>query len=338
MSSIRVLPPDGKGVGTNLRDPDQRPANRARRRFTTVRIVAAVLLSVLAVGLAGCAGGGGGSSGPAVHPASSPPGSHTTPTSGPPPTTARGGHRHAPIVVVFMENHGYTDIVGNPCCPFEGRLAHQGTLFTRFYGVAYPSKPNYLAFGGGATFGQVGSDDPLPPIAGRSVFGQMWAHGIAWGAWAESYPGGPGRCSLVPTAPNYAMRHVAPLLFADVAQTPLCDRVTAVEPRGLPPFLWVTPNMCNDDHDCPPPAGDRWLAAHVPGWVRQGAEVFIAYDTGDPDRTNGGGHVYAVLVGHGVPRGTDSRTLNAYSALAGVERAFHLPLLGAARSAAPMRF
>jgi len=47
--------------------------------------------------------------------------------------------------------------------------------------------------------------------------------------------------------------------------------------------------------------------------------------------------VYAVLVGHGVPRRADGRTLNAYDALAGVERAFHLPLLGAARSAAALR-
>ena len=107
--------------------------------------------------------------------------------------------------------------------------AHEGTLFTHFYGVAYPSKPNYLALGGGGTFGQVGSDDPLPPVSGQSVFAQMSAHGVDWSAWAESYPGGPGHCSLVPTAPDYALRHVAPLLFADVARTPLCNRVTAVE-------------------------------------------------------------------------------------------------------------
>jgi acid phosphatase len=237
-----------------------------------------------------------------------------------------------------MENHGYAAVVGNPCCPYETRLAHEGTLFTHFYGVAYPSKPNYLAFGGGATFGQVGSDDPLPPVSGQSVFAQMSGRGVDWAAWAESYPGGPGHCSLVPAAPDYALRHVAPLLFADVAQTSLCNRVTSVEPRRLPAFLWVTPNMCNDDHDCPPPVGDRWLAAHVPAWLRQGAEVFITYDTGNPDTTNGGGHVYAVLVGHGVARRADGRTLNAYSALAGVERAFHLPLLGAARSASAVRF
>lgn len=296
-----------------------------------MRAARAIVLITLVLCLAGCAGGGGG------HSSSGAP--SAPPVSSAPATTGHGGHGHrAPIVVVFMENHGYSAVVGNPCCPFETQLAREGTLFTHFYGVAYPSKPNYLAFGGGGTFGQVGSDDPLPPVTGQSVFAQMSAHGIAWSAWAESYPGGPGRCSLVPAATDYALRHVAPLLFADVANTSLCNHVSAVEPRRLPAFLWVTPNTCNDDHDCPPPAGDRWLAAHVPAWLRKGAEVFITYDTGNPDTTNGGGHVYAVLAGRGVPRRTDARTMSTYSALAGVERAFHLPLLGAARTAVPVPF
>src|SRR6185312_6799001 len=182
---------------------------------------------VLAAACAGCAGGTGGSSAPSVGSAPPPPSSTAPPPST--PATAPGGHRPAPIVVVFMENHGYADVVGNPCCPYETRLAHEGTLFTRFYGVAYPSKPNYLAFGGGATFGQAGSDDPLPSIAGESLFHQMSAGSIDWRAWAENYPGGPGHCSLEPTANLYAMRHVAPLLFADVTQTRLCDNVSGVE-------------------------------------------------------------------------------------------------------------
>jgi len=309
-------------------------AQSAAATLRLVRGTAAVIVCVAAV-CAACADGGGGGSASATRSAPPPSSSSAPPPSS--PATPPGGHGRAPIVVVFMENHGYADILGSPCCPYETQLAHEGTLFTHFYGVAYPSKPNYLAFGGGDTFGQVGSDDPLPPVSGQSVFAQMSANGVDWSAWAESYPGGSGHCSLVPTAPDYALRHVAPLLFADVAGTSLCNRVTAVEPGRLPAFLWVTPNMCDDDHDCPPPAGDRWLAAHVPAWLEQGAHVFITYDTGDPDTTNGGGHVYAVLAGHGVTRRADGRTLNVYGVLAGVERAFHLPLLGAARSAAVVR-
>jgi phosphatidylinositol-3-phosphatase len=241
-------------------------------------------------------------------------------------------------VVVFMENHNYADIEGNGCCPYETQLAHRGILFTSFYGVAYPSRPNYLAFGGGGTFGQAGIDAPLPTISAPSVFHELSAAGVSWRAWAESYPGGPGNCYLGPVAPDYAMRHVAPLLFSDVAHTALCDHVTANQPSPLPRFLWVTPNMCHDDHDCSPSAGDQWLRAHVPAWLAQHAEVFIAFDTGNPDTTNGGGHVYAVLVGHGVRPRMDATLMNDYSALAGVERAFQLPLLGAARTAHPVPF
>ncbi len=240
--------------------------------------------------------------------------------------------------MVFMENHNYANVEGNPCCPYETKLGRHGRLFTNYYGIAYPSKPNYLAFGGGSTFGQTGSDNPLPLIQKQNVFHQLSAAGVSWAGWVENYPGGPGRCSIQATASLYAMRHVAPLLFADVAQTSLCRRMSASPPRVLPHFLWVTPNTCNDDHDCSPATGDHWLAAHVPGWLRRGAEVFITYDTGNPDHTHGGGHVYAVLAGHGVRMGVDPRFMNHYSALAGIERAFGLPLLGAAHAVTPVPF
>jgi acid phosphatase len=305
-----------------------------------MRVDRLAVLAVVVVGAGACGGSGGATSAPPA-PSSSTPQTTAVPVA---PTSSgatatgpasSGGKR---IVVIYMENHGYEAIEGNPCCPYETRLARQGILFTRFYGVAYPSKPNYLAFAGGSTFGQAGSDDPLPSIAGESVFHQLSARSIDWRAWAEDYPGGPGRCSLEPTADMYAMRHVAPLLFADVTQTPLCDNVSAVEPRVVPRFMWVTPNTCDDDHDCPPSTGDAWLAGHVPSWLAQGAEVFITYDTGDPDTTHGGGHVYAVLVGNAIDPVRDNALMDHFSALAGIEDAFGLPRLGSARSATPVPF
>ena len=232
-----------------------------------------------------------------------------------------------------MENTNSSTIMTSGCCPYEVKLAHQGLALTNYYGVAYPSLPNYLAFGGGGTFGRVGTDDPMPLVTAESVFHQMSAAGISWQAWAEAYPGESGGCSLVTSTPTYALRHVAPLLFTDVAHTDLCANVSATEPSQLPAFLWVTPNMCNDDHDCPPQSGDSWLAAHVPNWIAAGATVFVTYDTGNPDKSHGGGHVYAVAAGQDVKPGTDGRFMNHYSALAGVERALGLPPLGKAASA-----
>lgn len=268
----------------------------------------------------------------------------TTRTTAPaPPTSSTPTSTQAPstgkrIVVVYMENKNYSTIMSSGCCPYEAALARRGLALTNFYGVAYPSLPNYLAFGGGDTFGRVGSDAPVPLVTAPNLFQQMSAAGVPWRAWAESYPGGAGSCNVAVTSANYALRHVAPLLFQNVADTSLCSHVSSVEPRTLPPFLWVTPNMCNDAHDCPPAVGDRWLAAHVPRWIAQGGEVFITYDTGNPDTTHGGGHVYAVLAGHAIHPRTDAALMNHYSALAGVERAFGLPLLGHAHGATPVPF
>lgn len=296
-------------------------------------MVAILVGLVLAGGASACGGGSGGSSSPS---------STSSPPSPPPSTAASSTRQSAPgvpkIVVVFMENQNYANIEGNSCCPYETGLAGRGLLLSNFYGVTYPSRPNYLAFAGGSTFGQSGNDNPLPVISADNLFQQLSTAGISWAAWAEDYPGGRGNCSLTPTAPNYAMRHVAPLLFADVANSSLCDNVSATEPQTLPSFLWVTPNMCNDDHDCDPATGDQWLAAHVPAWLSQGAEVFITYDTGNPDHTHGGGHVFAVVAGQGIAHRVDGTLMNHYSALAGIERAFHLPLLGSAATAAPVPF
>ncbi len=292
---------------------------------------AVTAVCILAIA-AGCAGGGGNAS------------TTVSSTVAPPQTTTSGStapsnaSRRRPIVVVMMENHYAGDVVGGSCCPFETRLAQQGLDFTQYYGVAYPSRPNYLAITGGSTFGQVGIDDPLPTLPGDNLFAQLSRAGISWKAWAESYPGAPGHCFLGPTAANYAMRHVAPLLYSDIANTALCNNVVATEPARLPSFLWVTPNMCDDDHDCPASQGDRWLAGHVPAWMRSGAEVFITFDTGNPDTTHGGGRVYAVLVGRGIHHRVITQTLSHYSTLAGLEHVFHLPLIGAARGATPIPF
>ena len=79
-----------------------------------------------------------------------------------------------------------------------------------------------------------------------------------------------------------------------------------------------------------------------PGATQGGADWILSLvdlnDTGNPDTTHGGGHVYAVLAGHAIHPRTDAALMNHYSALAGVERAFGLPLLGHAHGATPVPF
>src|SRR5262245_64687466 len=75
----------------------------------------------------------------------------------PPAAPAAGHYDH--VFVIVEENHGFTDIIGNPAAPNLNVLASRYGLATNYFGVAHPSEPNYVALLGGSPF-TVASDDP----------------------------------------------------------------------------------------------------------------------------------------------------------------------------------
>jgi len=74
----------------------------------------------------------------------------TTPAAAPAPApSGSGGAGRLPrpdhVVVVMMENHAYSSIIGDSSAAYLDSLAAQGASFTRSYAVTHPSEPNYLA-------------------------------------------------------------------------------------------------------------------------------------------------------------------------------------------------
>jgi hypothetical protein len=57
------------------------------------------------------------------------------------------------VFVVMMENHGYSQIIGNPNAPFINKYAKTANLGTNYFAVAHPSLTNYLEVVGGSNFG-----------------------------------------------------------------------------------------------------------------------------------------------------------------------------------------
>lgn len=64
------------------------------------------------------------------------------------------------VFVIMMENHGYSQIIGNPNAPFTNRLAQQANLATNYFAVAHPSLNNYLEVVGGSNFGIQSDNNP----------------------------------------------------------------------------------------------------------------------------------------------------------------------------------
>jgi hypothetical protein len=308
----------------------------------TVRVrLAAALCCVFLALLGGCTSQ---SSTAATTPPTEPPSVASPDASHPPKHQDLTGD--APLVVIFMENHEQGDVVGSPSAPFENALARRGRTYTNYFAITHPSLPNYLAFASGSTHGKTDDDIAVGEIDGPTLWTQLTAAGIRWAVYEESMPSPCFTQGSSGSSPgDYALKHNPAMPFravsSDVAECGRVQPLTQMDPKQLPPMSFITPNECNDAHSCDLSSGDAWLAGHVPALLGAGADVIVTYDEGTTDLGadggSGGGQVFAVEAGPGVPNGaTVTKPLNHYSLLAGIEQRFRLAKLGEASGATPL--
>jgi phospholipase C len=109
---------------------------------------------------------------------------------------------------------------------------------------------------------------------------------------------------------------------------------------SVPNYSWITPDMCNDMHDCSIATGDNWLSRQVPAILastafRNGGVLFITWDEGSTNVgccTNAAGGRVATLVISPLGRtGFQSSVPEThYSLLRTIEDSWNLPRLGGA--------
>ena len=72
--------------------------------------------------------------------------------------------KHVPhldhVFLILMENHGYSQIVGNPAAPFTNRYAKTANAATNYFAIGHPSSTNYLEIVGGSNFGVRSDNGP----------------------------------------------------------------------------------------------------------------------------------------------------------------------------------
>ncbi len=64
------------------------------------------------------------------------------------------------VFVILMENHGYSQIVGNPSAPFTNQYAKSVNSATNYFAIGHPSSTNYLEIVGGSNFGVRSDNGP----------------------------------------------------------------------------------------------------------------------------------------------------------------------------------
>jgi hypothetical protein len=262
-------------------------------------------------------------------------------------TGSHPAYRH--VIWIWFENHNYDAVIGSGDAPYTNRLAAGCGLATNYHNVTHPSLPNYIAATSGDTQGI--SDDCQPSECSKNVqslFGQVRARGGSWNAYNESMPaacdleGGSGSNP----AGNYAPKHNPAAYYLplrgdcrrrDVALgSPSSGAFAhALKSDALAAFTFITPNLCNDTHDCPVSTGDAWLARWLPAIVSSRAyragsvAIFVTWDEGEGggsddcalNTTDAGCHIPMLVVSPSTPRGARSALLfNHYSLLKTTEQ------------------
>jgi phosphatidylinositol-3-phosphatase len=255
---------------------------------------------------------------------------------------ARGGvPAFSHVIVVVFENKEAGSVVGRSEAPTFDRMAKEYAGLGRYYGVAHPSLPNYLALVSGSTFG-ISSDCTSCVVGGRSLAGTLAAAGRTWKTYAEGLP----RAGFTGAAAGrYAKKHDPFLYFREVLRRPAWRArvvpLTALRRDlardALPDFSLVVPDLCHSMHDCSVATGDTWLRALLPPLLElPETAVFVVFDEGVTS-LRGGGHVPALALGTAVlPGSHDDRVTGHCGLLRTVEDAWALPRLGCSRRVAPV--
>ena len=171
-----------------------------------------------------------------------------------------------------MENQAYNEVIGSPAAPYENELAVGMRSRDELPRVDAPEPAELHRGDLGRT--HRGSPTtprrPSHPLAVASIYSQVKAAGKTWRDYEESAP---GNCPLTSSG-LYAVKHdPAPYYTGIRSDCANWDVPMGTTTSGnfladltndtLPAFAFVTPNLCNDTHDCSVTVGDNWLQVVV---------------------------------------------------------------------------
>ena len=256
---------------------------------------------------------------------------------GPCGTAATPPSSYDHVVWIWMENKPFDDVIGTTAAPYETQLAARCGLATNYHAVTHPSLPNYIAATSGGTEGI--TDDNVPashPLAAASIYSQVKAAGKTWRDTRRVHR---GSCPLSSSG-RYAVKHdPAPYytgIRSDCAQWDVPLGTTSsgsflddLSNNTLPAFSFVTPNLCNDTHDCSVAKGDAWLQSWFakilasPSYAAGRTAIFLTWDEDDGSASN---RVPLLVISPSTPAGsTSAAAFNHYALLKTTEQLLGIP-------------
>jgi phospholipase C len=300
------------------------------------RLAAAAVLTGSLAGFAGCYPVGGDSPSPTSPPIG------TTPPAAP---AASDGLAPDHIVVILEENKPADRIFGSDEAPYLNELARTYAVTSNYSAISNPSLPNYIALTSGTTAGITSDCSPaecaadIPNLADR-----VEDAGRTWRIYGE---GMPAPCATSNSG-KYAVKHIPFVYYKGITSdsarcrdgvVPYPQLAADLASGTLPDLVFITPDLCNDMHDCSIGTGDAWLAREVPAILESPAFgdnslLVVTFDEGNKQDNT----VTTVFAGPAARTGfTSDVAYSHYSLLHTIESLWNLePLTDNDRNAAVM--
>jgi acid phosphatase len=191
------------------------------------------------------------------------------------------------IILVWMENKGYSQIMNSSSAPYINSLVPEGTLFRNFHALGHPSYPEYLKFFSGSDHGK--KDDKCiegAPYTTPNLYTQLLQKSKTFAWYSEDLPERKDAC----LSGKYVERHNPTQAFSNVP--PSVNKSWEDFPTNyaaLENVVCISPNLENDMHDGSILQGDTWLKENLGElitWCKTHNSVFIVYydeDNGTAD-------------------------------------------------------
>lgn len=248
--------------------------------------------------------------------------------------TARAATAPNHVVVVVLENHSYSEIIGSTNAPYITSLAQQGALFTQSFAATHPSQPNYLLLYSGSTQGVVDDTSPPPgaPYTTANLGAALLQSGHTFIGYSEGLPsvGYTGAQSG-----NYVRRHAPWVSWQGAAANAVpttASQLFSAFPSDfttLPTVAFVIPDLIHDMHDGGDPAsivnGDQWLQTHLDAyaqWAKTHDSLLLV--TFDEDDGSEGNRIVTIFVGAMITPGTYAQVIGHRDVLRTIEAMYGL--------------
>ena len=251
------------------------------------------------------------------------------------------------IVVVTLENKGFSKIFNNPYMPTINLNARNYTLLTQYYAVAHPSLPNYLGMIGGDTF-NISRDCEDCFVNAPSLPDLIETSGRTWKTYQEDMQ---NPCEAGSQSDGKYEQVHNPFVYFDLIRlnkercersvVPLSRLDEDIQATRLPNFIFITPNTCNSGEHCKLIITDAWimqlLNKLIPALEKESKNYLIVlnWDEGKDNASccglpkAAGGHIAAVLISPLVKNHyQDATPYSHYSLLKTISASWNLPYLG----------